>query len=338
LSIILIIFDYFLECWDGEPDNRPTIYQVVEWLKAMITKTDVVIENPQLSNEQELNEPPLSTNNFGSQGELSQLIQDFDKMDTKEIDTMTVQNKQGELSIEKDFNIIVDEINDYMLKLATKGIEWKLFKQQVIDYFNNYNVNLQEIYNWLVLNNQNNSNSIFLLGYFIYFGIETNIDYKRAFNLFNDASEKNHMFAQFFVGSCYQHGNGTMKDEKLAFEYYEKSANNNFTSGQLECGYFCKNGIGIEKNYKEAFYWYEKAANNGNIMAMFNLGRDYLNGEGVERNYNKAFELFKQSAEGGYPGGITRLGYCYRNGILTKVDKKNAFELYQKEADLGVDV
>ncbi|CAB4395993.1 unnamed protein product [Rhizophagus irregularis] len=46
----------YTKCWDGEPDNRPTIYQVVDWLKAMITKTDIIMENSQLSNEQELNE------------------------------------------------------------------------------------------------------------------------------------------------------------------------------------------------------------------------------------------------------------------------------------------
>jgi hypothetical protein len=31
---MLLILDYiivFLECWDGEPDNRPTIYQVVDF-------------------------------------------------------------------------------------------------------------------------------------------------------------------------------------------------------------------------------------------------------------------------------------------------------------------
>ncbi|CAB4391611.1 unnamed protein product [Rhizophagus irregularis] len=30
----------YTKCWDGEPDNRPTIYQVVDWLKAIITKLD----------------------------------------------------------------------------------------------------------------------------------------------------------------------------------------------------------------------------------------------------------------------------------------------------------
>jgi TPR repeat protein len=323
---------YYLGCWDGEPDNRPTIYQVVDLLKAMIKKMDVITENPQLSNEQEFNEPPLSTNNLESQGELSHLIQNFNKMNTKEIDNIAVTN---ELSSKKDFNRIVDEINDYMIKLTNKRIEWQLLKQHIIDYFNIYNINFQEFYNWLILNNQNNSNSIFLLGYFNFFGIVINVDYKKAFNLFINASEKNHIFAQFFVGNCYQHGNGTIKNEKLAFDYYMKSANNNFKHGQLQIGYFYINGIAVQKDIKMAIYWYEKSASNGNIIAILNLGNCYLNGECVEQNYDKAFELFKQSAEGGHPGGITMLGYCYDKGIGTEIDKQKAYELYQRSANLG---
>ncbi|CAB4488360.1 unnamed protein product [Rhizophagus irregularis] len=94
----------YTKCWDGEPDNRPTIYQVVDWLKALITKTDIITENPQLSNEQEINEaPPLSTNNSESQGELSQLIQNFDKMDTKEFDPIVMSSKQENIPTQKRF-------------------------------------------------------------------------------------------------------------------------------------------------------------------------------------------------------------------------------------------
>jgi TPR repeat protein len=285
-----------LECWGGEPDSRPTINQVVDLLKAMITETELITENPQLSNvsnEQEINETILSFNNSESQGELSKLIQNFNKINIKEIDPIAFSSEREKLLIEEGFDRIVDEVNDYMIKMTYKKIEWKLLKQQVIDYFNNYNINMQEIYYWLVLNtNQKNSNSIFLLGYFNFFGIETDVDLTKAFNLFFNASEKSHVFAQFFVGNCYQHGNGTIKDGKLAFEYYEKSANNNFTPGQLDCGYCYLHEIGIKKDIKKALYWYKKAASNGNTLAMLNLGDCYLNGNDVEKDYNKAFELF----------------------------------------------
>ncbi|CAB4438027.1 unnamed protein product [Rhizophagus irregularis] len=124
----------YTKCWDGEPDNRPTIYQVVDRLSAIITKTDIIIENPQLSSNQEFNEAPLSINNSKLQGELS-------KPNTKEIDTTAVSDKQEKSLTDKDFNRIFDEIKDLIInvKLLNKKIEGKLIKERAIENFNNYN-------------------------------------------------------------------------------------------------------------------------------------------------------------------------------------------------------
>ncbi|EXX76601.1 uncharacterized protein OCT59_024327 [Rhizophagus irregularis] len=330
----------YTRCWGGKPDNRPTIYQVVDWLKEIITKTDVKAEILQSSSKRELNlsnaEVPLSTSNSESQGELSQPIQNFNKMSTEVINTTSLSNEsQKDLLLEKDFNKIVDEINDFIIELLNKGIEGELVKDQVIEYLSsNYNTNSQEIFDWLS-NNQINSNSVFLLGYFNYNGIETNENNEKAFNLFLNASAKYHTLAQYFVAYCYQNGFGTIKNDKLAFKYFEKVADKNYAMGQLEVGYFYDNGIGIKKDLKKAFIWFEKAVNNGNIMAKCNLGLYYKNGKGIEKNYNKAFELFKQSAEEDYLYGITMLAYCYSYGIGTKPNKQKAFELYEKSANLG---
>ncbi|GBB99013.1 hypothetical protein RclHR1_00340004 [Rhizophagus clarus] len=297
-------------------------------IKKAIIKEDVIIEN---SRKQELN---VTLNNSESQGELSPcFIKNFDKIKIKEIDPVTFSYKREKFSFEKGFDMRVDGVNDLIFKLANKGTSWQLIEENVIEYFNNYNVNLKEIYNWL-LNNPNNLNSIFLLGYFNYRGIETNVDLKKAFNLFN-ASKENHILSQYFVGNCYEFGNGTTKNEKLAFEYFEKSAKKNFSHGQLEIGYFYDCEIGVKRDLIKAFYWYKKAANNGNIIAMYNLGRYYLNGIVIEKDCKKAFELFKKSAEGGYSNGIMMLGYSYEMGIGTKKDKQKAFESYQNAANFG---
>jgi hypothetical protein len=310
---------------DTEYVNEP-----VNWIK--IVKTDVITVNHQISNKLELNnKASLNVNNSELQEELSQLIQNFNKINIKEIDPIALSNEREKLLFE-GFDIIVDEINDLIFKLNNKGRE--LEDQQVIKYFKDNNINLQKFYNWL-LNNQNSPNSIFILGYFNFYGIATSENNGKAFNLFINASEKNHILSQDFVGQCYSYGYGTTKDEKLAFEYYEKVANKNLPSGQVGIGYLYEKGIGIEKDPKKAFYWNEKAANNGNILALYNLGLCYKNGIGVEKDYNKAFELFKQSAEGGYSGGIMSLGKCYNKGIGTKIDEQKAFESYQNAANLG---
>ncbi|GET04742.1 kinase-like domain-containing protein [Rhizophagus clarus] len=130
----------YTKCWDGEPHNRPTVSQVVDWLNALITKTGVIItENNQASNKQELDEVSSSNNNSELQGELSQLIQNFNKMGTKEIDPMPVSSKQENPTTEKYFNIIVDEINDFNFKSYNKGIKENLVNQQVIEYLNDHN-------------------------------------------------------------------------------------------------------------------------------------------------------------------------------------------------------
>jgi hypothetical protein len=56
-------------------------------------------------------------------------------------------------------------------------------------YFNNNNIKSQEIYNWLI-NNRNDLNFIFLLGYFNFIGIEINEDLNQAFDLFIKASNQ----------------------------------------------------------------------------------------------------------------------------------------------------
>ncbi|GBB87380.1 hypothetical protein RclHR1_13840001 [Rhizophagus clarus] len=253
----------------------------------------------------------------------------------KEVNSMEILSIHKNLSIEKDFNIIVDEMNDIIIhKLLNKGIKPKLVKQKVIESFNDHSINAQDTYNWL-LNNQINSNSIFLLGFFNYYGIVTSSNYEKAFNLFINASEKNHTLAQFFVGNCYKYGNGTIKDDKLAFKYYKKAANKDDTSAQLEIGYRYTNGIGVEKDFKKAFYLYEKAAKNGNMIAMFILGLCYKDGKGVGKDHNKAFKLFKQSVEEGHSDGMEMLGHCYNKGIGTGIDKQKAIELHQTAANLG---
>ncbi|GBB99030.1 hypothetical protein RclHR1_00340021 [Rhizophagus clarus] len=298
-----------------------------KWIKESIVKEDI-------ANKQELNLNMEVIDNLELQRELSQFIHNFDKINIEEIDPIALSNEREKISFEKGFNIIIDEINDLIFKLLNRGVAWQSLEDDVINYFNDHNIELQEIYNWL-LSNQNNSNSIFLLGYINFRGIEKNVDVKKAFNLFINASEKNHILAQFFVGNCYEYEYGTVKNEKLAFKYYEKAANKNLSHGQLGIGYFYEIGFGIEKDLKKAFYWYEKAVNNGNIKAMHDLALCYKYGKGIKKDYNKVFKLSKQSAEGGRPEGINLLGNCYKNGMGTKIDKQKAFELYQKSANLG---
>ncbi|POG77710.1 kinase-like domain-containing protein, partial [Rhizophagus irregularis DAOM 181602=DAOM 197198] len=294
------LVEIYTECWNGEPDKRPNINQVVERLKEIMTKTNIITENYQtelslytttteVQNLNPTNIDILSNIDNSLHGEVSQIIQNFDKMNTREIvpTSLTKEN----------FNRIVNDTVNYIFRIINEGRESTLTKNNkyILDYFDN-NINSQEIY-YLLLTNQDNLDSKFLLGYFNYLGIETIEDNKKAFDLFIDASEQGHILAQFYVGLCYQLGYGTVKDEKLAFKYYEKIANMNYAPGLLKIGYFYCKGIGTSINYQKALELYQQAANLGNMMAQNNLGNMYYNGASVEKDYYKAIELYQQSAK-----------------------------------------
>ncbi|GBC05372.1 hypothetical protein RclHR1_00620012 [Rhizophagus clarus] len=319
----------YTECWHENPDNRPNINQVVDRLNVMITVTGVITE---ITEDYQMNDHELNTdfnlssslNNVNSlTGELSNFIKNFNNLDTGEIDTVIPT------TVSDDINKIVG----FITKMVNEGKEPKLRKQYILDYFDEYYINMEEMYSFLS-NNQNNPDSIFLLGYFNSLGIGTSINYEKAFNYFTNDLVKDNILALYCVGLCYLYGYGTEKNEKLAFESIENSAKKNCVAGQMSIGSCYFNGIGVKKDLEMAVNWYKKAVNKGNIMAKFNLGLSYLKGRGVDKDYIRAFELFKQSAEGEYSGGISMLGYCYYTGTGTNINKQKAFELYQKAADL----
>ncbi|PKK69853.1 kinase-like protein [Rhizophagus irregularis] len=267
----------YTECWDGEPDNRPSINDVVQRLRANLSRSRMEIDNLKPNDNMDLNCIKNSAH-----GGLSRIIQDLEKINTSE-------------NIPTSKKKLVDEIVEFIFKEIDEEKNQETRERHILDNFNNNNT---EIYNWL-LTNQNEPNFIFLLGYFQYYGIETDENKKEAFNLFKNASEKNHILAQYYVGLCYEFGNGVVKNDKLAFDSFKKIADKEYALGQFKVGYFYYKEIGIKKNLKEAFTWYEKAAQNGNLIAMCNLGLMYKNGEGTNKDIDKAIYWYKESVEKG---------------------------------------
>ncbi|CAB4442931.1 unnamed protein product [Rhizophagus irregularis] len=332
--------EIYTECWNGEPDKRPTINQVVERLEAIMTKTSIITKNYQTElslrststdgqNVNPTNIGTLSNIDNSLHGEMSQIIQNFDKMNTREIVSTPLTNRN-----KKNLNKIVDDTVNYIFKIINEGNESTLIKntKNILDYFDNNNINSQEIYDWLLIS-QNNSDSIFLLGYFNYLGIEKIEDNKKAFDLFINASEQGHILAQFYVGLCYETGRGTIKEEKLAFKYYEKIANMGYASGLLKIGYFYYDDISV--NYQKALELFQQAANLGSSIAQHNLGYMYYNGVGVDVDYEKALELYYQAANSGNSLAQNNLAIMYEYGEGTEKDINQAIYWYKKSANQG---
>jgi TPR repeat protein len=259
-------------------------------------------------------------------------IQNLLKLDTKEIEPTT--NDIEENIFEEDLSIVVDKLVNLYFEETNKGKKERVRKQFVLDYFNDYKISLQEIYNWLI-NNQTCSNSIYLLGYFNYYGIGIDINEKNAFNLYQKVAELEHMLAHFELANMYFCGKGVDKNYNKAFELSEKLSERKYSCGINRTGYCYEYGIGTHINEQKAFELFQKAADLGNIFGMYNLGRCYKNGFGTNVNKKKAFELFQKAAELGDVYGMNSLGRCYEKGIGINTNMQKAFELYQKAANFG---
>src|SRR2546423_8123043 len=185
--------------------------------------------------------------NSSLHGEMSQMMENIDKINIKNI----------------DLNIIINELIDFHFKKLNEGKEVEMLNRDIFDYFDNQNITSHETYNWL-LNNQNDSNSIYLLGYFNYHGIGTGIDKQKAFELYQKAAKLGNGIAQYDVAYMYRKGEGIDKDHNKAFDSYKKSAERGYLGGIIKLGYCYDNGIGTNTNRQKAFELYQKAANLGN--------------------------------------------------------------------------
>ncbi|UZO03641.1 uncharacterized protein OCT59_024045 [Rhizophagus irregularis] len=274
----------YRECWNIEPDNRPSMFEVVKRLKAFISPSNIEVDNLKVIEDMDIR------NSSHKKSKIIQAIQNFENTNESTLNSIDDINEVKKTLINVIVEIIFKELNEEK--------DQDIRNQLILDNLNSNKITLLEIYNWL-LNNQNESNYIFLLGYFNYHEIGTDKNYEKAFSLFKNASEKNHILARYYVGLCYEFGNGVVKNGKLAFDSFKKIADEEHALGQFKLGYFYYKGISVKKNLKEAFNWYEKAAYNGNLIAMCNIGLMYRNGEGTNKDLDKAIYWYNESADKG---------------------------------------
>ncbi|RIA95355.1 hypothetical protein C1645_872790 [Glomus cerebriforme] len=265
-------------------------------------------------------------------GELSSIVQNFSKINIKEIES-TIQYIHENI-FEEDLNIVMDEVVELIFMELNKGNGEKAIKRYVLDYFNKHKLNSREIYSWL-LNNQNSSNSFYLLGYFYYNGIEINLNKQKAFVLYQKAVFENKV-AQYDLANMYMDRDGGVDiNYNKAFELSKQLAKEGYSSGTHLLGYCYEHGIGTVINYKKAFEFYQKAAILENSYGLNNLGWCYENGLGTEINNKKAFELYQKAADLGNGLAQYNLAFMYEKGEGTEKDTSKAIYWYKKAVEQG---
>ncbi|CAI2175983.1 8904_t:CDS:2 [Funneliformis geosporum] len=206
----------YTDCWDGEPENRPSMSAVVERLKTMISPT-------------------------------TKTTLDLFMLATRKNHTLAqcyvgICYDEGR-GVAKDVNLAFD----YYLRVANKDFA---AGQLFIGY--RYEIGLGII--------------------------KSNL--KKAIKWYTKAANNGNVIASNNLGNYYKNGKGVKKDYHKAIKLFQYSAKGNYSSGILNLGY-C--GIGININMQKAFELYETAANLENKIAQFNLACMYENGNVIDK-------------------------------------------------------
>ncbi|GBB84163.1 hypothetical protein RclHR1_01080019 [Rhizophagus clarus] len=283
----------------------------------------------------QLNSNNIDLRNNTSLYEFSKTIQNFDKINIKEIGPTT--KNINEYTYEGDLCSLIDDLVNLIFKESNKGKDNEPLKQYVINYINGHKIALQEIYDWL-LNNQINSNCTYMLGYLNYYGVGTEYDKQKAIELFKKAAELENSVAQLGLIDIYILEKDPNTNYNLAFELSKKLAEKGYACGIKNLGYCYINGIGTNINKQKAFELYQKAADSGSSDGINNLGWCHEKGIGTDINKQKAFELYQKAADLGNLDGICNLGACYEEGVGTDANIQKAFEFFHKAANLGYDL
>ncbi|GBC27071.2 kinase-like domain-containing protein [Rhizophagus irregularis DAOM 181602=DAOM 197198] len=183
----------YTDCWEFEPDDRPTIYNVVDRLEAISSKTTKSWNSSPLSR----NNSSPSSRNYSSLSSRDNLSQSFKQKESKDI---------------------VDGIAALPSKIYDKRK-----KQKILDYLEDNHVTSKEILDWLE-NNQNYPNSLLVLGDFHYLGIATEVDKRMACEFYEKAGDGDDglSVAQYNLGVIYE--TDKLDDTIAALYWYNKSA------------------------------------------------------------------------------------------------------------------
>ncbi|EXX54370.1 hypothetical protein RirG_234950 [Rhizophagus irregularis DAOM 197198w] len=217
-------------------------------------------------------------------------------MDIKEVEP-TTQNINKNIC-EEDLSIVIDELVNFYFKMVNEGKEDSISKQYVLDYINNHKLNLREIHHWL-LNNPNDSNSIYLLGYFSYHGIGTDISKHKALVLYQKAAGLENNVAQYNLAKMYLNGDGVEINHVKVFDLCKKLAEKEYLAGMNRLGYCYECGIGTDIDTQKAFELYQKGANLGNCKSQYNVALMYEFGKGIGKDLYLAKYWYKKSADQG---------------------------------------
>jgi len=143
-------------------------------------------------------------------------------------------------------------------------------------------------------------------------------------------------FAQFYLAEMYENGKNKPKDLKKAFELYQKASDQGNLTAQIIVGNFYENGIVVTKDIVRAFKEYKTAADHHHPTGMLNVATCLKVGNGCTKDEKESLVYFHKAADEGLNATAQfRLAVMYEEGIMTAIDEKKALHYYEISAKQG---
>ena len=169
----------------------------------------------------------------------------------------------------------------------------------------------------------------------LYGSEETEPNFERAFQLFQQEAEKGNALAMYDLARMFADGLGREADPNAAQEWYVKalaafmeaessSKERQKPYLQYRIGKMYAAGLGTEQDYGKAAEWFARAVRQNHKYAQYSLAGLYYRGQGVEQDYRQARNLYQCSAEQENPYASYELAKMYRDGIGTEPDRQKA--------------
>ena len=174
----------------------------------------------------------------------------------------------------------------------------------------------------------------------LYGSEETEPDFERAFQLFQQEAEKGNALAMYDLARMFADGLGREADPNAAQDWYAKAlvafmeAESSAKERQkpylqYRIGKMYAAGLGTEQDYGKAAEWFARAVRQNHKYAQYSLAGLYYRGQGVEQDYRKARNLYQCSAEQENPYASYELAKMYRDGIGAEPDGQQAATYFE---------
>jgi len=148
--------------------------------------------------------------------------------------------------------------------------------------------------------NQNSPVALNALGWLYLKEHGTNRDGLKALRLFETASKMNYPSAMCNLAHMYQSELKVVpQDFKKAYQLYQQAADSNYVKACYWVGYLLYKGFGVEQNYSKAIEYFTKGALNGENSCIYMMGCCNMFGYGMVQNFDSAKVYFNQALKKG---------------------------------------